>query len=243
MKNRFLPCVVSELGRVGYIASLELQEELVEARIRGMIPDSLLLLEHPPVYTTGRLGYNDNLLVSEGELREKGISLCRVNRGGNITFHGPGQLVGYPILNLKDHSQDVFRYLRQLERLLIDTLKEWGIRAYQVPGKTGVWTEGKKIASIGVGIKRWVSFHGFALNINTDLDYFRWINPCGLDGREITSMSQLKPQEMSIWQISQTLIQVFSRLFALDCQKKGLDSLKEMIAHGQKARMASGQAT
>ena len=242
MRSRVLPCLVLELGMVDYAIALGLQEEIVEARIKGLIPDVLLLLEHPPTYTTGRLGYKENLLVSEEELEQKGMRLFRINRGGNITFHGPGQLVGYPILNLKDHGQDVFYYLRHLERLLIDTLREWGIIAYQVPGLTGVWAEGKKIASIGVGIKRWVSFHGFALNITIDLNYFRWINPCGLNGEQITSMSQLTQREIP-GRISQPLIQVFSQLFELDCQGIELEYLRELMAYGWQARVAAGQAT
>lgn len=239
MKHEVQPCLVLELGRVGYATALEFQEVVVGARTKGLIPDILLLLEHPPTYTTGRSDHKENLLISEEELEQKGIKLFRVNRGGDITFHGPGQLVGYPILHLKDHEQDVFRYLRQLESLLIYTIKEWGISAYQIPGLTGVWTAGKKIASIGVGIKRWVTFHGFALNITTDLDYFRWINPCGLDSWKISSMSQLTQQALSIEQVSQTLIGTFSQLFELDCQRIELEELRRSIAYGWQARVAS----
>jgi len=238
MKNESRLVLVVELGRVDYSVSLEIQEKLVAARIKGSIPDILLLLEHPPTYTTGRLGHPKNLLVSEEELAREGLRLFRINRGGDITFHGPGQLVGYPILNLRDYGQDIHLYLRTLEKLLIETLKGWDIVGYQVPGLTGVWAGGKKIASIGVGVKRWVSFHGFALNVNTDLSYFQKINPCGLNAQEITSMAQITQQKITLEEVIQRIILSFEELLGLNCQRITPEILWELIGYDQKAGVA-----
>jgi len=157
-------CQLRELGRIEYGAALALQGDLVERRKRGEIPDQLLILEHPHVITLGRAG----------------VSFYPTDRGGDITYHGPGQLVGYPILDLKEWKRDVVAYVRAVEQILIDALAEFGLEARREPGKTGVWTAGGKIAAIGVHISRWVTSHGFALNVTTDLSYFRYIVPCGL---------------------------------------------------------------
>lgn len=177
------------LGAQEYRAALDLQLRLVDRRARGEVPDTLLLLTHPHVYTFGRAGKGENLLVSPEALEREGISVERVGRGGDVTYHGPGQLVGYPIVLLG--KPDVHRYVRTLEAVLIEALEGFGIEAGRIAGLTGVWAGGRKIASIGVGIRRWVTYHGFALNVNTDLSYFSRIHLCGLKGRAATSMAAI----------------------------------------------------
>ena len=177
------------LGETDYRRALDLQLDHVARRADGTIGDTLLLLTHPHVYTLGRTGDAANLLVSESRLARDGISLERIARGGDITYHGPGQLVGYPIVHLP--KPDLHRYLRALEAVLIEAMALFGVACEREDGLTGVWAGGRKIASIGVGVKRWVTYHGFALNVSTDLAYFRKINLCGLTGREATSMAEI----------------------------------------------------
>lgn len=182
---------VVNLGTVPYEDALELQRALARDRISGAIPeDMLLLLEHPPVVTLGRATKQRNLISSEEFLASKGVELFEVERGGDVTFHGPGQLVGYPIIDLKRHRLDLHWYLRQVEQALIDTLAAYSIPAERNVGFTGVWTRGRKIASIGVHARDWVTWHGFALNVTTDLSYFDLIIPCGIDGVTMTSIER-----------------------------------------------------
>jgi lipoyl(octanoyl) transferase len=183
-------CELRELGRIDYGAALDLQGRLVEQRKQGRIPDQFLIVEHPPTITLGRNGRLEHLLVGEEELRRAGVAFYHTDRGGDITYHGPGQIVGYPILDLREWKRDVVAYVRALEEVILGALGEFGLRAGRVPGCTGVWVEGRKIAAIGVHISRWVTSHGFALNVNTDLSYFRYIVPCGLSA-PVTSMADL----------------------------------------------------
>jgi lipoate-protein ligase B len=178
-----------DLGVGAYREVLALQETLVARRHKGEIPDTLILVEHPPVYTLGRSGNDSNILAKPEDLKQRGIEVIRIGRGGDVTFHGPGQLVGYPIFNLSAHKQDLHWYLRQLEEVLIVALEEFGIGAERNPGLTGVWTEGRKIASIGVHAKQWVTWHGFALNVTTELSAFDLIVPCGIPGVVMTSVA------------------------------------------------------
>ena len=174
---------VIQAGRVPYGAALEQQRQLADDRIAGRLPhDVLLLLEHPPVVTLGRNSHAAHLL------RPAGVDVFEVERGGDVTFHGPGQLVGYPILDLSGYKQDLHWYLRTLEHALIAALGILDIPAERNPGYTGVWTRGKKIVSIGIHVKQWVTWHGFALNVSTDLTYFNRIVPCGIQGVEMTSV-------------------------------------------------------
>jgi lipoate-protein ligase B len=177
------------LGHVEYRRALALQMDCIGRRASGEIPDTLLLLTHPHVYTIGRIGDETNLLVSPDLLAREGIGVERISRGGDITYHGPGQLVGYPIVMLS--RPDVHRFVRCVEDALIEALSEFGVSGKRVDGLTGVWTEGKKIASIGIGVRRWVTYHGFALNVDTDLSYFRRIHLCGLKGKEATSIAMV----------------------------------------------------
>lgn len=174
---------VVDCGNMDFPAALRLQEGLVTGIAAGSSAETLLLLEHPSVYTIGAGGNSANLLAPE-------ISLLRTNRGGDITWHGPGQLVGYPLVNLGVRGRDLHCWLRFLEELLIRTVAEFGVAARTVPGSTGVWAEGGKLASIGVGVRRWATMHGFALNVAPDLTHFKRINPCGMPGCPVTSLQQ-----------------------------------------------------
>lgn len=183
-------CELHDLGRIGYGEALELQRGLVEKRKHGLVPDQLLFVEHPHVITLGRNGHAENLLASEEVLRRSGIAFFPTDRGGDITYHGPGQIVGYPIFDLREWKRDVVAYVRAVEQAIIDTLADFSIAGGRESGMTGVWVEGKKVAAIGVHISRWVTSHGFALNLTTDLRYFQYIVPCGLS-KPVTSMAAL----------------------------------------------------
>ena len=211
-------CCLRQLGRVGYGRALELQQEAAADRKQGLIPDQLLLLEHPHVITLGRNGHMENLLASGEVLSRGGIQFHPSDRGGDITYHGPGQLVGYPIMDLRDWKRDVGAYVRGLEQAVIDTLAEFGIQAGRVQGCTGVWVDQAKIAAIGVHISRWVTSHGFALNVNTDLSYFQYIVPCGLT-KPVTSMAQLGVRA-PLNEVARTFATHFLRVF--DFSRVGL---------------------
>jgi lipoyl(octanoyl) transferase len=207
-------CQVRELGRIGYGPALELQQELIAARKAGSISDQLLLLEHPHVITLGRNGHLENLLASPQVMERAGISYFPTDRGGDVTYHGPGQLVAYPIFDLRDWKRDVGAFVRGVEQTMIDTLAEYGIEAGRIPKLTGVWVGDRKIGAIGVHISRWVTSHGLALNVTTDLSYFQYIVPCGLT-KPVTSMAQLGVN-VTREEVSRTLAAHFGRVF--DCE-------------------------
>lgn len=205
---------VLRLDITEYNTALDIQLELVEQRKKDLIPDTLILLQHPPTLTVGRRGNQQNLLVSKEFLLEKGIHFQEISRGGDITFHGPGQLVGYPIMDLKYLNKDVHLYLRLIEEFLILFLKGYGIRAKRYKGVTGVWTNGRKIASIGIGVKRWITYHGFALNVNNDLSYFDIIIPCGLSNIQMTSMNrEIDSDNVDINTIEEDILYNFGKTF------------------------------
>jgi lipoyl(octanoyl) transferase len=183
-------CELRDLGRVSYAEALDIQRDLVEKRKLGQIPDQLLIVEHPHVITLGRNGHMENLLADPEVLRRAGIEFHQTNRGGDITYHGPGQIVGYPVFDLREWKRDVVAYVRAIEQVMIDGLGEFGIAAGRIEGCTGVWVNGRKLAAIGVHISRWVTSHGFALNHRTDLSYFQYIVPCGIT-KPVTSMREL----------------------------------------------------
>lgn len=183
-------CDFHDLGRMSYAEALAVQKGLAEQRKRGEVRDQFLIVEHPHVITLGRNGHLANLLASTEVLERTGISFHHTDRGGDITYHGPGQIVGYPIVDLREWKRDVVAYLRGIEQVIIDTLAGFDIEAGRVQGCTGVWVGDKKIAAIGVHISRWVTSHGFALNHTTDLSYFQYIVPCGLT-KPVTSMREL----------------------------------------------------
>jgi len=186
------PLAVRDLGRMRYAAALALQQDLIEARKRGEGVDTLLFVEHPHVVTMGRNGSEANILASPDILARTGIDYFETNRGGDVTYHGPGQLVGYPILDLREWRRDVHAYFRGVEQSLMDALAAFGICAERIPerGYEGVWVKGEKIAAIGIHISRWITSHGFALNVDTDLSYFKYIVPCGLT-KPVTSLRRL----------------------------------------------------
>jgi len=204
-------CCLRELGRIEYGRALDLQRELVEKRKRELIPDQLLLLEHPHTITLGRNGKPEHLLANDDVLRRTGISYHQTDRGGDITYHGPGQLVGYPILDLRQWKRDVSAYVRGVEQVLINTLADFGIQAGRIAGLTGVWVGEHKIAAIGVHISRWVTSHGFALNVKTELAYFQYIVPCGLS-KPVTSMAELGA-DVEFSEVSKCLAGHFGRVF------------------------------
>ena len=207
---------IARLGQVDYLSALDLQHHLLEKRSAGEIPDLLLLLEHPHTFTQGRLGNMKHLRVPVEELEREGISLFYTRRGGDITYHGPGQLVGYPIIDLNGCGRDIGRYLRGLEQVLIRALASFGLQGEQLRGLTGVWVEGRKVASIGIGVRRWVTYHGFSLNVDPELGFFEKIVPCGLADRKTTSMreqmgSAPDPEEVR-WAVSRNFIEVFGEV-------------------------------
>ncbi len=204
--------VLRDLGRLGYAEALEIQQQLVEQRKQGLIPDQLLFVEHPHVITMGRNGHMENLLAGEEALRQAGVEFHHTNRGGDVTYHGPGQIVGYPIFDLKEWKRDVVAYVRAVEGAIIGALAEFGIDGGRVDGATGVWVNGAKVAAIGVHISRWVTYHGFALNVTTDLNYFRYIVPCGLT-KPVTSMEALGCRA-SVDEVKEALVRGFRRQFA-----------------------------
>jgi lipoate-protein ligase B len=205
---------VRDCGRIGYAEAFVMQRELVEQRKRGEIPDQLLFIEHPHVITLGRNGHMENLLASNEALRKAGIEFHETDRGGDITYHGPGQIVGYPILDLREWKRDVVAYLRAMEQAVIDALAEFGIESDRDPGATGVWTDKGKICAMGVHISRWVTSHGFALNHTTDLSYFQYIVPCGLT-KPVTSMQALGVAA-SRADVQAALAEQFSNQFSLE---------------------------
>ena len=207
-------CWRVDLGRRGFLETWELQRRLVERRQRGEIGDVLLFVEHPPTYTLGRSGKREHLLVSADTLAALDAEFVETDRGGDITFHGPGQVVGYPILDLRRWVQDVHAYLRALEEVLIRALAPFGIEAARETGYTGVWHREGKMGAIGVRISRWVTSHGFALNVTTDLDYFRRIVPCGIVGRGVSSMASVLEAPVSADRVRDELSTSFGSVFA-----------------------------
>jgi lipoyl(octanoyl) transferase len=200
-----------------YGKALDQQRLLVGERQQGLAPDHLLLVEHPHVITLGRNGHMENLLANSYVLERAGIAFFPTDRGGDITYHGPGQLVGYPIIDLKEWKLDVHAYVRAVEQVIIDTLADYAITAGRIQGLTGVWVDDRKIAAIGVHISRWVTSHGFALNVNTDLSYFHYIVPCGLT-KPVTSMAQLGVHA-TLEEVAQTLAGRFGRIFDYEIEE------------------------
>ena len=207
------PGYILDLDRMPYREAWALQQRLHERRRRGAIGDGLLLVEHPPTYTIGRSVGAGRLAAEEGRLRAAGFDVVRTDRGGDITFHGPGQLVGYPIVDLRRHGRDVHRYLRDLEEVLIRAVAGYGIRAERSDGLTGVWAGGAKLASIGVRVVRWVTMHGFALNRDNDLSPFARIVPCGIAGCRMTSVAALTGGPVDRDDLARRVVDAFAAVF------------------------------
>lgn len=205
-----------DLGLIDYQFAWDLQKEIFDKRIDDKTDDTFFLLEHPHTYTLGKVAHIENLLMNDSQLKELGISVYEIDRGGDITYHGPGQIVGYPIINLKNWKEDTHEYLRSLEQVIINVCKEYGLETGRKANYTGVWIGERKIAAIGVKISRWVTMHGFAFNINTDLNFFNGIIPCGIKEKEVTSLSKELGKEISIQEVKEKLVNQFKIIFGYD---------------------------
>lgn len=212
------PGVVTWLGQVDYRAAWALQRGLAEARRDDLIPDLLLLVEHPHTFTLGRRGSPQHILLDEEGLQRRGVSVVPIDRGGDVTYHGPGQLVAYPILHLGRWGSDIGRYLRLLEEVALRVAAAYGVAGERIPGKTGVWVGNDKLTAIGVRVSRWVTTHGLAFNVAPDLSYFEDIVPCGLYGHGATSLARLLGTVPALDAVRLTMQQAFSRVFSLELQ-------------------------
>ena len=227
--TRPLPiCRVFRLGTIDYENALRLQNRLVQARGAGEVEDILLMLQHPPVITMGKSGKVQNVLVPQTILQEKNIKVIFTDRGGDVTYHGPGQLVFYPIINLTLHGLSLPSYVWNLEEVAIRLLAHLGISAGRIEKLRGVWVGDEKIASLGVHLSRWISKHGLALNVNTDLDYFNLINPCGT-GRRVTSMARILKRELPMEEIETLAMQKFAEVFGCSLGEESLQMLKAYL--------------
>jgi lipoyl(octanoyl) transferase len=215
------PIEVRRLGVVAYADGLEIQRQLVEQRKAGAIPDQLLLLEHPPVITLGARVRSDrsHVLATPASLAAEGVELFEAGRGGDVTYHGPGQLVGYPIIDLRPDRCDVHRYVRDLEQVMIDAAARFGVTAERVAGLTGAWVGGRKLAAIGVRISRWITSHGFAFNVTTNLSHFDLIVPCGIADRGVTSLSRLTGQPVRVRDVEDAVVVAFAAVFGRSPQQ------------------------
>lgn len=205
---------IRRLGRIDYESGLTLQKEIAAAIKEGTQPDTLLLLEHPHTLTIGRRGTNSSVLFSEDELSTRGVKVFETNRGGKVTYHGLGQLVGYPVINLSPDREDVHRYVRDIEEVLLQTMADFGIDAFRIKGLTGVHTSRGKVGAIGVHIARWITTHGFALNVNTDLSYFDLIIAC--EGEPVTSMQQLLGPHVDMNTVEDSVARHFAEVFDME---------------------------
>ena len=210
---------VERLGRVEYAAALAVQKQTERAVLTGAQPDTVLLLEHPHTLTRGRRSANDGVIASDKILQERNVSVFETNRGGKVTYHGPGQIVGYPIINLSPDRPDVLRFVRDLEEVLIRALRDFSIDSFRISGLTGAHTESGKVAAIGVHIARWVTTHGFALNVNTDLSYFDLIVAC--DGESVTAMKELLGREIEMSRVEDRIIERFAEVFEMELEAVG----------------------
>ena len=227
------------MGLIGYAEAYALQKRVVAARKTGAIEDVLLLCEHPHVITQGRNGKREHLLVSENVLRQKGVEYHETSRGGDITYHGPGQIVGYPILNLAEIRRDVVWYVRTLEEAMIRATAEFGVSAERVVGKTGIWVRAgkteEKLAAIGVHISRWVTSHGFAYNVSTDLRNFELIVPCGIADRKATSLEKVLGRTVEQKQVALKIASHLGNLFALEMKEAPRKQLFEKLEYAEQA--------
>jgi lipoyl(octanoyl) transferase len=225
--------LITDLGLISWADAYALQQRLVSARKAGVIDDVFLLCEHPHVITLGRNANRANLLASEHVLHQKGVDLQATNRGGDITYHGPGQVVGYPILNLNNIKRDVGWYVRTLEEVMIRASADFDVAAFRIPGKTGIWVRTRdseeKLAAIGVHISRWVTSHGFAFNVSTDLRYFDLIIPCGIAGRKATSLEKLLQRNVSLDEVKPRLTHHLAELLSLAVQPQSREALESAL--------------
>jgi lipoyl(octanoyl) transferase len=231
-------CLIVELGLIGYSDAWALQKRLVSTRKANAVEDVLLLCEHPHVITLGRNGKREHLLASEHVLKQKGIELHATDRGGDITYHGPGQIIGYPILNLGAIRRDVVWYVRMLEEAMIRATAEFGVSAGRLEGKTGIWvrtaTTEEKLAAIGVHISRWVTSHGFAFNVSTDLRFFDLIVPCGIADRKATSLEKILGRSFERKEVAPQLVKHFGEVFGLEMTQASRQELLEKLEQAER---------
>jgi len=221
---------VVDLGRISYSEALDLQNQLLRLRQQGRIGDVLLLLEHPDVLTIGRSGHRSNLLISEEERNRRGVQVYDINRGGDITYHGPGQIVGYPIIDLSSMGKSVRTFVRNLEEVFIRLLnREYHIPAGRDPAHTGVWIGEKKITAIGLAVKRWVTQHGFAFNVNTDLSHFQWIVPCGIADKGVTSMADQLGRAVDFQKVKNQVADYFAQVYQREIERMEKQQLYEVV--------------
>jgi len=223
---------VIDIGRTRYADAWEIQRRVFEARIRGMIDDVLLFTEHEHVYTIGKGGDDDHLLASDEEIKASEVDVVRIDRGGDITYHGPGQVVGYPIIDLNHHGPDIHLYLRNLEEVMIRTLARFGIPSEREEGMTGVWVRGEKIGAIGVKVNRWVTMHGFAFNVNTDLSRYSRIIPCGIFHKGVTSMERILGHPTDLETVKGFLANCFGEVFGVETAPYSVAELNRILEPG-----------
>jgi lipoyl(octanoyl) transferase len=236
--------ITVNIGRTRYADAWELQRKIFSAKTTAdksarvekaisqsdLRPDVLLFTEHEPVYTLGKGADENHVLANDAELREKKIDLFRIDRGGDVTYHGPGQIVGYPILDLSNYYHDIHRYLRDIEEVIIRTLDDYGIRAERSDGYTGVWVKNEKIAAIGVKVSRWVTMHGFAFNVATDLSYFDRIIPCGIFHKGVTSLQQILQHDFLLEEVEEHIAHHFGEVFGAEIKQGTIEELSEMLS-------------
>ncbi len=228
MKNS--QTLVLELGETPYNEAFDLQRKIVDARSRGIIEDVFILLEHPPVFTANRDITFKNILVSEDELNKQGVEVCRTDRGGDVTYHGPGQIVGYMIMDLKKQGKDLHRYIRNVEQLLIDTLGDFGINSDRDPKHPGVWVGREKVAAIGIAVKSgWITMHGFALNVNPNMQHYKMIIACGIADKGVTSMKTLLDREISLKDVKARLVFNYGKLFGKELRNISPEEIKCLL--------------
>jgi len=225
-------CLAVDLGVVEYGRAWDLQKRLHAQRVRQEVGDMLLLLEHPPTLTVGKSGSMKNVLASPERLAQLGISLFFIERGGDVTYHGPGQIVGYPIMDLKERGKDIYRFVTDLEEVMIRTARDFHVEATRDPGHRGVWVGGGELGAIGLSVRRWVSMHGFAFNVLTNLDHFTIINPCGFSDRQATSLAALLGCDIAV-EMARARVQFhFSAVFDVDIVPLTEEELDRMLDNG-----------
>lgn len=221
---------VVDIGIINYARALKLQEKIQKLRQEEKIMDTMLLLEHPPVITQGRNSHKENILVPEKFLKERGIELFEINRGGDVTMHCPGQIVGYPIMDLKNHGKDIHLYMYNLEEIFVHLLQiEYGIEAGRDPKNRGTWIDKDKITAVGCSVKKWVSMHGFAFNVNTDLSYFDLITPCGIKDKGVTSLQKILGRIIDLETVKEQVISSFVAVFGVDTVRITENDLLDII--------------
>jgi lipoate-protein ligase B len=225
-------CSIYQLGQMTYREAYRLQTDMLARRVNGDIGDTLLLLEHPPTITVGKSGRAENILVSPAEIGERGITLFFVDRGGDVTYHGPGQLVGYPIIDLKNRGRDLHQYVHKLEEVVIRTLDDFGIRGGRDKSHRGVWVKQREIAAIGLRVRKWVTMHGFALNIDADLKPFSLIKPCGFSDRRATSMAEVLGREIAVAAVTERLLARFAEVFRVRLET-GSDDVSKVLLNNK----------